>query len=107
MEWPSEVDCCTPPWRWTTVGTPVRGRAVARERSHGRKWRGGRWLVQVMCVGTPRVAKMVGPGTVAVSLLVPKAKTRVAGRSRWNFCAKNEGIQSVKFIIWLPAKKSS
>jgi hypothetical protein len=32
------------------------------------------------------MATMVGPGTVALSLLVPKAKTRVVGRSRWNFC---------------------
>uniref|UniRef100_A0A0A9EWE5 Uncharacterized protein n=1 Tax=Arundo donax TaxID=35708 RepID=A0A0A9EWE5_ARUDO len=84
-EWPSEEECCTPPWRWTTVGTPRPGVAVARVGSHGRKWRAGRWLVHVTCVGTPCMASIVGPGTVAASLLAPKAKTRVAGRSRWNF----------------------
>jgi hypothetical protein len=31
------------------------------------------------------MASMVGPGTVAAALLAPYAKTRVGGRSRWNF----------------------
>lgn len=68
---PSEEGGLMPPWRWTTVGTPERGEAVVMVGSHGRKWRDGRWLVQVMWVGTPRRASMVGPGTVAVSLDVP------------------------------------
>jgi len=73
IEWPSEEECCTPPWRWTTVGMPRPSGALAvvSVGSHGRKWRSGRWFAHVTCVGTPRMATMVGPGTVAVSLLAP------------------------------------
>lgn len=83
---PSDCGGWTPPWRWTTVGTPpLLEMAVGTVGSHGRMWRSGRWFSHVTHSGTPCRASMVGPGKVALSADVPNTNTVVAGRSRWNF----------------------